>query len=284
MPYTDTPLHEPLLQPSRVPWWRELLRREPTLARLTFFMLLVSLPTALALGLDGRQVHGVNVWVKPLKFLLSLALFAGTTAWFFELLPAARRAMRPARAVVWTIVVAGVGEVAYISLQAALGQPSHYNVSDPLHKLMYQLMGAAALALMLTQLVLAHQIACHARPGLPTLWRHAVVMGLVMTFVLGVGAAALLASARPPAGAGLPVLGWHLGGGDLRPAHFIGSHAQQLVPLAGWWLARAAPLRTGAGVRLGWFALGLFALAYCALWGWALMRGLSGAVWLPPPV
>lgn len=32
------------------------------------------------------------------------------------------------------------------------------------------------------------------------------------------------------------------------------------------------------------FGLWLFALAYTGLWLAALLRGLHGAVWLPPPV
>lgn len=38
---------------------------------------------------------------------------------------------------------------------------------------------------------------------------------------------------------GLPIVGWHIGGTDARPAHFLGVHAQQLVPLAGLALQRA---------------------------------------------
>jgi hypothetical protein len=98
-----------------------------------------------------------------------------------------------------------------------------------------------------------------------------------MTFVLGVGAAALLSSAQPPAGAGLPILGWHLGGGDLRPAHFVGSHAQQFVPLAGALLVALWPARAVLG-------LWLFAAGYTGLWLLALLRGLQGAEWLPPPM
>jgi hypothetical protein len=259
-----------------LPWWRELHRRQPVLASLALCMLLAALPALLALSLDTRQVHGVNVWVKPLKFMLSLALFSATTAWFFDLLPAAQRAGRGARWVVWIIVVAGIFEVGYISLQAALGEASHYNLSDTLHKLMFQLMGVGAVSLMVTQLMLARLILRHGRADLPPLWRQAVVLGLVMSFVLVMASAGPLANARPPAGAGLPFLGWHLGGGDLRPAHFIASHAQQLLPLAGWWMLRAG-LRTKGPLLL-------FALLYTGLWLAALMRGLDGAVWLPPPV
>jgi hypothetical protein len=254
--------------------WDELLRRERTLTMFALFMALAMVPTLMALGLDERLLRGVSIWAKPLKFMASLSVFALSTAWFIGLLPVPQRRTLALRLVIWTIVVAGAAEVGYISLQAALGQASHYNIGDRFHAVMYQLMGAGALSLMLTQLVLAHQIARHARPDLHPAWRHAVVLGLVMTFVLGVGAAAALANAQPPAGAGLPLVGWNLGGGDLRPAHFIGSHAQQLVPLAGALFVRVWPARA----RL---LLWAFAAGYSALWLLALLRGIDGAVWMP---
>jgi len=265
----------PGLNPMR--WWAEALQRERTLAVFALGMALAMLPTLVALGLDDRVFRGASFWAKPLKFMASISLFAFSTAWFIGLLPPEQRRSRAIRLVVWTIVVAGTLEVAYISLQAALGQASHYNVASRLHAAAYQLMGVGAMSLMLTQLVLARQVARHARPDVHPAWRQAVVLGLVMTFVLGVGAAALLSSAQPPAGAGLPILGWHLGGGDLRPAHFIGSHAQQFVPLAGALLVALWPARAV-------LALWLFAAGYAGLWMLALLRGLQGAVWLPPPM
>ena len=253
----------------------EALRRERTLMLLALAMVLALLPAAVALGLDERMLRGVSIWAKPMKFMASVALFAATTAWLVGLLPEARRRARPVRLIVWTLVIAGTLEVGYISLQAALGQPSHYNRADSVHKLLYMVMGLLAVSMMLTQPLLAWQIARHGRDDLNPAWRAAVVLGLVMTFVLGVGAAVPLSSAQPPSGAGLPVLGWQLAGGDLRPAHFIGSHAQQFVPLVGWLLVRAWPRRAPV-------ALALFALAYTALWLAALLRGLDGAAWTHP--
>ena len=256
-------------------WWAEALRRERTLMLLAAFMALALVPTAIALGLDDRTFRGVSVWAKPMKFMASLALFSATTAWFFDLLPTSRKRAWPLRALVWTLVVASVLEVGYISLQAGLNQASHYNRTDLLHTLLYPVMGLLALSLMLTQPLLAWQIVRHGRADVAPAWRDAVVLGLVMTFVLGVGAAVPLSSAQPPAGAGMPVFGWHLGGGDLRPAHFIGSHAQQFLPLAGWLLWRAWP----SGARVG---LAAFALGYTGLWLVALLRGLDGARWTAP--
>lgn len=255
--------------------WAEALQRQRTLTLFAAAMLVAMLPALWALGVDDRVLRGVNVWVKPLKFMAAVGLFAFSTAWFVGLLPEARRNSRAVRWVVGIIVGCGAAEVAYIALQAALGQASHYSRADLLHTVAYQVMGAGALAMMATQLVLAREIARHADARVAPIWRDAVVLGLVMTFMLGVGAAFPLASVQPPSGAGLPLVGWHLGGGDLRPAHFIGSHAQQFLPLAGALIARS-------GLRHGRPLLGFFALAYAALWLAALLRGLHGAVFLLP--
>ncbi|MBA4267582.1 MAG: hypothetical protein C0453_21110, partial [Comamonadaceae bacterium] len=142
--------------------------------------------------------------------------------------------------------------------------------------LMYSLMGAGALALTATQPLLAWRIARHARPELPVVWRDAVVLGLVLTFVLGAGSGVLLGGAQPPSGTGLPLTGWHLGGGDLRPAHFIGIHAQQWLPLAGLLLIGAPPRPARSGLML-------ITVLVVALWLWAMIHGLQGAQFTPPP-
>jgi hypothetical protein len=263
----------PRWQPAA--WLAACWRQQRALTFFALLMALAMLPTAVALGLDERSLRGVSVWVKPLKFMASMALFAITTAWFVGLLPQARWHGRPVRVAAWVIIVCGGAEVAYISLQAALGEVSHYNFSDALHIRLYSLMGLGALAMTATQAVLAWQIVRYGRADLHPTWRAAVVAGLVLTFVLGAGAGGLLGSMQPPTGAGLPVVGWHLAGADLRPAHFLGLHAQQLVPLAGLALL-GLPRRTAA------WALAAFTLAYAGLWALALQRGLTGAVLTVP--
>jgi hypothetical protein len=256
-------------------WLAACLRQQRALTVFALLMGLATLPTAVALGLDERSLRGVDVWLKPLKFMASVGLFAITTAWFIGLLPEARWRSRPVRALAWVIIVCGGFEIGYITLQAALGAASHYNFSDVLHIRLYSLMGLGALAMTATQPVLAWLIVHHGRPGLHPTWRTAVVVGLVLTFGLGAGAGGLLGSMQPPAGAGLPVVGWHLAGADLRPAHFLGLHAQQLLPLAGLALL-GLPRRAAA------WALTAFTLVYVGLWALALQRGLAGAVLTVP--
>ncbi|MEI7447746.1 MAG: hypothetical protein WCK28_22860 [Burkholderiales bacterium] len=254
--------------PRRGPF-AELVSREPTLAWFGLLMLAAMVPAAIAAGVDERTLREANIWIKPLKFLFSVGVFAWTTAWFVGLLPEARRRAWPVRIVVATVVACGGFEIAYIALQAALGQGSHYNVGDPLHAALYGLMAVAAIALTATQGVLAVEVARHGTAARGTAWRDALVVGLMLSAVLGIVSGMMLGGRQPPSG-GLPVIGWSAAG-DLRPAHFVGLHAHQLLPLAGWALHRLWP-GPARGARA---AFAVLAGAYVAGWVVLMAAGLS---------
>jgi hypothetical protein len=88
-----------------------------------------------------------------------------------------------------------------------------------------------------------------------------VIMGLLLTFVLSTVSGFLLGGKQPPAGEGLPIVGWHLYK-DIRPSHFLGVHAQQFIPLMGIaadrFLGRYATRALAAGSSL-------YVLAWCLL-------------------
>jgi hypothetical protein len=258
----------PLSAPAE-PAWLRLWHREPRLVAFAALMLALMIPAALGLALDERTLRDVNVWVKPMKFMLSVAITALTTAWFAPLLPDAVRRGRAFGLLAWTLIATGGLEVAYITVQAALGQASHYNVGDPFHALMYTLMGFGAVVLTATQPWLAWLIWRHGRPGVAPAYRLGVLLGLVLTFVLGAGAGVLLGGGAPALGPGLPVLGWSMVAGDVRVAHFVGIHAGQVLPLLGFWLARRAPRGAAAGVWLG-------SALWCALFAAVLLQALAG--------
>jgi hypothetical protein len=243
----------------------ELFRRQRTLALFGALLLAAMLPAAVAWGLDERELRGASVWIKPLKFMLSVALLAWTTAWFVGHLPPARQRSRGVRAVVALVVGAGSFEIGYITLQAALGQGSHYNVGDPWHATMYMLMGMGALLLAASQPLLAALLWRWPDPQRPHVLRLGVISGLVLSFVLGGGIGMALSTQLPSGAPGLPLLGWHLAN-DLRPAHFAGLHAAQALPLAGLWLAHR-----GLGWRWMAATAGGYTLAcvLLAALGWA---------------
>lgn len=250
---------------------RAVRRRDPVLAGFGLVLLALAVVLGVAGALDARQLHGEDVWAKPVKFLLSVGLFALTSAWFIGDLPEARRRAAPIRTARWTIIGAGAFELVYIIWQAALGQPSHFNESTPFLTVMFALMGIGAVALTATALPLAREIARHGT-GLSPALRLAIVLGLVLTFVLGVGAGiAISAYGGPVVGAdrgpGLPLLGWSTTGGDLRVPHFLGIHAQQLLPLAGAGLAAAWPRRARPAV---WLVSALYVLVTLAAFAQAM--------------
>ena len=67
------------------PW--AALRAEPWLAGLGVVLLAMVPPTVAAALFDGRQFLGIDIWLKPLKFELALALYAFTLAFYARWLP-----------------------------------------------------------------------------------------------------------------------------------------------------------------------------------------------------
>lgn len=216
---------------------------------------------------------GVNVWVKPAKFFLSVAVFALTMAWFFGYVRPERRQSRPMRVTVGLLIAAASFELAYIVLQAVRGQESHFNISTPVHMLMYALMGVGAVLLVATTLPLAWEIARRPAKGLASDYVAAVVIGLVLTFLLGGGAGAYMSqhmSHSVGAESGrLFFFEWNRSGGDLRIAHFLGIHAQQAIPLLGFLVAPLAP-------RIRWALLIAGATGFTALTLALLAQAIAG--------
>ena len=63
-------------------------------AAVAFFVLFVAL--AVIAPFDGRLITGINPWIKPMKFAISIAILLATIAWFMpELGPRPRARLAP---------------------------------------------------------------------------------------------------------------------------------------------------------------------------------------------
>lgn len=256
----------------------ELAGRQRTLALYGLSTLLLALPVLALQAIDPRTLHGVGVWVKPAKFLVSVGIFSLTMAWFWDYVRPERRDSRAMRWTVRLLVAAASFELLYIALQAARGLDSHFNFSSVFHIAMYALMGVAAVVLTATTLPLAWEIARRPRSGLRRDFTAAVAIGLMLTFLLGAGFGGYM-SAQPGHSVGVEggrvfFFGWNRSGGDLRIAHFLGIHAQQAIPLL-------AAVVAGRSVRARWTALGMGTLAYVAVTLAIFAQAVAGRPLLP---
>lgn len=241
--------------------WHSLSWTSKFLVSYGLLMLLVLMLTYAWSINDQRLIRDVGVWVKPMKFMAATSLFALTTVWVLKV---ANSHVEHSQAFIWItalLVSTSLFEVVYISYQASQGAASHYNVSDPFHAFMFGVMGIAAVGLTASQAWLAWEIWQEQRGSAMSVETLGVIMGLVLTFVLSTISGFMLGGNQPPAGQGLPLVGWHFFK-DIRPAHFLGVHAQQLIPLWGLMAANFMGSLAQSGLIAG-------TCLYILLWGTA---------------
>lgn len=239
-------------------------------------------PTVFALLVDDRLLYGIPIWVKPIKFEVSLAVFFATLAVFARWLPAATAGGRGHGALAIFVVAATAAEMAWILGAAALGTGSHFNQSTPVAAVLFALAGVLAVGF--TAATAIYGVAIWRSPEGPRspAVRLGVAAGLVLTFALTVVFAATMArngSHLVPAGGsdagGLPGMGWSRTAGDLRVAHFLGTHAMQAVPAAALVAAALMPPRPAMA------ATAAFAVAWIAFSVAVFGQALAGQPFLP---
>jgi hypothetical protein len=251
------------------------------------FLLALLVPMAFGVVLDPREIGGAPAWLKPAKFALSLGIYSLTIAWVFTYLsdwPRTRRFVGRMTAAVMLI------EAAIISLQAARGTTSHFNVGTPVDAILFSIMGLA----IVTQTAASVAVAV-------ALWRQrfadrafgwALRLGMTMTIVgaltgglmtrpteaqlaeANASGRVVIAGAHtigaPDGGPGLPVTGWSTQHGDLRVAHFVGLHALQVLPILTLVAFRGRGER--ARLRLTLAAASVYVLVFVVL----LVEALRG--------
>lgn len=228
-------------------------------------LILLALCAAWAL-VDGRQIDGDPVWMKPLKFALSFAVLFATLALVEARLSAPARGGWTLRIAATLMAAAFLSEMAYIIYQAARAEPSHFNIGTPFHRFMYQgVMAAGAVSLVAGVAAIGWLARRDREARLAAGLREGVWLGCAATFVLTMITAGYMSAhgghhvgLHPEGAAALPLFGWSGVTGDLRPAHFAALHAMQLLPLLGLWLDRRDAVGAVRGVRAG-------AAAYAAL-------------------
>jgi hypothetical protein len=250
---------------------------EPILFRIGLAMVLSLAVTVPALFLDDRTFQGQNVWIKPIKFQIALAIYFLTLSVYAGMLP--HRVIASVRMRVFLIVasLAAIGEMLWIGGAAMFATASHYN-TGPVMSIFYGAMGVAAIILTSVSLVLGLAFWKADRGVAKDPLYLSLALGLILTFVLTVPIAGVLSSLPghhigvPITGEALPLMGWSREVGDLRVGHFFATHALHAVPLVGVMVARMA--NRSLGNRLVWAS----AVAYAA----STLGTFLQALWAQP--
>lgn len=228
---------------------RRAVAWHPPLMALAGVMAVCAVACLVGLLVDPRTILGAPAWAKPLKFSLSIGLYAATWAWLIAHLPR-RRAL--ARRLGTVVAAALLVEQALIVWAVATGTTSHFNVSDGLHVVVWGTMAVAITVMYLctfatSLMLLALRL---PTPALTVAVRAGALIalgGIGVAFLMTGPTGAQIASPTGIVGAhavgvvdggpGLAVLGWSTVGGDYRVAHFVGMHALQALPVAALLLA-----------------------------------------------
>jgi hypothetical protein len=276
---------------------RDLVRQgregSPSLMRLAAGSVALLGVALVAQLLDPRLVLGASVWAKPAKFGASVALTALTLALLLRHLDVPARGRR--RAVALISWLTGL-ELLLITLQSIRGVPSHFNAATLFDGAVFTAMGIGIAIVTLSIGYLAYRafrtpfaadraLGWGIRLGLVTMVLGASLGGIMppptaaQKAQLAAGEHPALLGAHtvgaPDGGPGLPVTRWSTDHGDLRVPHFVGLHALQLLPLAGWLIGRRRR-RDGAALTV------IAGAGYLGFATTALVEALRGRPLLSP--
>ena len=193
--------------------------------------------------LDSRELLGVSVWEKPIKFYISVAIFSFTYSWLSSFLT---RGGRWVKLTGFIIAVSLAVEIVIILAMASIGETSHFNVSTPTAIAIWSIMATFISIVLFSTIFISLMIMFQKQQEFNL--KLALALGSINTAV-GMGlaylmtwpTAAQLANYQGIAGAhavgvsdggpGLPFLGWSTVAGDLRVGHFFGLHSIQVAAI-----------------------------------------------------
>jgi hypothetical protein len=253
----------------------DLFRKQPLLTATAWIHAGLALLMLVGLVVDHRSILGLNPWVKPLKFAVSIALYLFSIALFLSYFPGQTGMLFWATLV---IAVTMLVEISLISLQAIRGTTSHFNVSTPFDAGVLYTMGIAIVVNTL-MIGIILWLFFDQPPALAPSYLWGIRLGLII-FIIGSVQGFMMISrmahtvGAPDGGPGLPIANWSTQYGDLRVAHFVGLHGLQIVPLVGYLSGGGSSLDKDTTSSLVW----VFGVAgiMTGVMIWTLAQALSG--------
>ena len=226
--------------------WYELHRRNGAtnvLVLALYLELLLMLVLLVLLPFDTVQVGGRYRLIKPLNFTMSMAMYLATVVILLDYL---RASMWWKKVIGWGVSICTSTAITCIITQAARGTTSHFNTSTPFDSVVSSVMdivdplnGVFVLVLLIFALQGKYDVSRSSQLG--------IAFGLFIFLAGSAIGGVMVAQGQSvvgvaPESPGVPVLNWSTTGGEFRVAHFLGIHALQILPIAGWLIDRLKAL------------------------------------------
>jgi hypothetical protein len=192
---------------------------------------------------DTRLVTGALVWIKPIKFAFSIAIYAITFLWLLQFVDTQAKIVK---IISWIMAITLMIESIAIWLQAYRGESSHFNITSPFNSFLFSLMGVGIFIFWIAHLMFAFKIL--RTSNLSPLLKECLLWGLLIS-AYGMIIGFFMTMPRPEqlelmkqgvlkmsgghtfgaedGGPGISFFGWSTEAGDMRVPHFFGMHGLQ---------------------------------------------------------
>ncbi len=219
--------------------------------------------------IDDTIIMGINAWIKPMKFAISITIYAWTFAWLLRYLPDPKIRNFIARGIIICMTV----ENGLIYMQAFRGTTSHFNVHTAFDGMVFSTMGIFILIntfIVFYTVILFFSKKIALETTLLWAWR----IGLLLFFLGGISGGIMSARlahsvGTADGGTGLPLLNWSTVAGDIRSAHFIALHGLQIIPLTTLLFLKVSRQNAGTLVTV-------FTVIYCGVCLWLHWLAFNG--------
>lgn len=249
----------------------ELKRRNRFLFYIGLFHFLLVPVFVLVYFFDKGLILGIDPWIKPIKFAISIGVYIWTYAWLLYYIQSSKWFVR---IISFVIGISMFVEMAAIVLQSYRGVPSHFNIETAFDGSVFGIMGlmivANSIAIFLTFIWFLVK-----KPDLEFSYLLSIRLAMIVfIFANLIGGMMIGNSAHSIGGAdggeGLPLVNWSTKFGDLRIAHFFGLHAIQIIPLFAFYAKKAFNLSSKRNALLVILFVIVFSLLFFGIYALAI--------------
>ena len=220
-------------------FFAELKKRNKDLYYFGWLMFIAFFVCLIASYFDNTIILGINAWIKPMKFYLSIGIMTWTISWLAYYLKDQKKVLIYSRVLIITMVI----EMIIISYQAARGQQSHFNQSTIFNAVLFSIMGLSITIFVLWTAYICLLFFLQKDFNISKIYLLSIKLGLALFILFALEGWIMVGKLSHTIGAadgspGLPFVNWSKAYGDLRVAHFFGMHSLQILPLTGYYLAQ----------------------------------------------